>query len=288
MNETTRNRIVDKIRDLPTLPSTVAQIISVTNDPEASVEDLKKIIEADQVVAGRILRAVNSAYYGFPRQVDTLSKAIVILGFNNVRSIALSVSIMELFPMKSPNSFSYNQLWAHAVGVAHCARSIARVFNPRQTEQYFVAGLLHDIGLVAMNQCFPDDFINCYNSAIKQKRPLFEVEVERFEFDHADVSQFVADRWLLPSTLSTAIGLHHRPHEANDNDKIVYAIHTADIICKTMAFGDYGDNAPFSLDSIYKPAAKMFEITPEGPSGNLKKILAEDLKEAEGFVKLFD
>lgn len=287
MDAAIREKISAKVRDLPTLPTIAVQIFKVTNDPEATIEQLKDIISTDQVVTARILRAVNSAYYGFPRQTDTLSKAIVILGFNNVRSLTLSVSMMEMYPQKSPTKFDYGELWTHAVGTAHCARAIARIHNPRNAEQFFVAGLLHDIGIIALNQCFLSEFMDCAADAQRRKRPLFGAETEKFEFNHADVGGFTADKWLLPEPLVQAIAFHHSPQDAGVNTQIVYAVHAADIICKTLSFGDYGDNEPFPLASIFEPARAMFGITPQKLPEELEKLCREDLREAAGFINIF-
>ncbi|MFA6450301.1 MAG: HDOD domain-containing protein [bacterium] len=285
MDEATRAKIAASIKDLPTLPSITTQIFAITSDPDATVEELKSIISTDQVVAGRIMRAVNSAYYGFPRQIDNLTKAIVILGFNNVRSITLSVSMMEIFK-PTATGFNHSELWAHAVGTAHCARTLARANFPRSNDQFFLAGLLHDIGFVALNRCFPDEFMACVSSAINQKRPFFEVEDEMFEFNHADVGQFIADKWLLPAGLVKAIGCHHRPQDAVDDLEITYAVHVADILCKLASFGSYGDNEPFNLSSIYEPAKRMYEIGEDGPKSELKNEIIEDLEEAASFVNI--
>jgi HD-like signal output (HDOD) protein len=287
MDEEIKKRIGDKIRDLPTLPSIAINIVKVTNDPDATVEELKNIISADQVVAGRILRAVNSAYYGFPRQIDTLSKAIVILGFNNVRSLTLSVSIMEMFPTKSPTEFDYRELWIHAVGTAHCARAIAKILNPRFAEQFFVAGLLHDIGIIALNQCFKSEFMQTAFEARAQKRPLFQAETEKFEFNHAEVSGFIADKWLFPEPLVQAAACHHSPMAESNHQQIVLAVHAADIICKIFSFGDYGDNEPFTMDSICEPAMAMLKISRKGIPDELLKAVRDELTEASDFINIF-
>ncbi len=285
MDEATRKKIRTSIKDLPTLPTIATQIFSITSNPDSTVEDLKRIISTDQVVAGRIMKAVNSAYYGFPRQIDSLSKAIVILGFNNVRSITLSVSMMEVYSKSSPTGIDYGELWSHAVGTAHCARALARDIAPRNTEQFFVAGLLHDIGIVAINQCFPEKFNKCMKEASEQKRPFYEIENEIFNFNHADVGEFIADSWLLPDILVKSIGCHHRPQDAVDAVELAYAVHTADILCKLSSFGNFGDNEPFSLDSIYEPAKNMFGISKEGLTKELKKDIIESLEEAASFIK---
>jgi putative nucleotidyltransferase with HDIG domain len=288
MNQYIKDIIERRIKDLPTLPVVATRIFEVTNDPEATVEDLKEIISTDQVVTGRILRAVNSAYYGFPRQVDTLSKAIVILGFNNVRSLALSVSIMEMYTKKSATGFNYQELWKHAVGTAFCARALAKVFHPREMEKLFIAGLLHDIGLVAMNQCFPKDFVGVLRESLRSQRPIHAVEEEKFNFNHGDIGQFIADRWLLPKGLSQAIGMHHMPHKASEEDKaMVYAVHTADFVCKRFGFGDFGDNIMYDFKLAFRPALDMYGITEKGAEGEVDALLKKDIGEAAAFIDIF-
>lgn len=286
MEKKTIQKIEKEVKDLPTLPAVASKIFEVTNDPESSVDDLKSIIATDQVVAGRILRAVNSAYYGYPRQINTLSQAIVILGFNNVRSLALSVSIMEIFSGEK-GGFDFRQLWTHAVGTAFNGRALARVFNAKSAEQFFVAGLLHDIGLVAMNKCFPDKFAACLGEACRNGKPLYKCEREAFGFNHADVGHVMANNWLLPQSLTDTITYHHEPRNAVDNTDMVYAIHVSDIICKVHDFGDYGDNEPFGFDSIYHKAAEKYRIGPEGPEEEILQELEADMEEASGFINIF-
>jgi len=128
--------------------------------------------------------------------------------------------------------------------------------------------------------------MGCVDEAISRRRPFYEIENEVFEFDHADVGQFIADKWLLPAGLVKAIGLHHRPHDAVDDLEICYAVHTADILCKLASFGNYGDNEPFSMKSIYEPAKRMYEIGEDGPNEELKSEILEDLEEAASFVNI--
>ncbi len=288
LEESIRNKISSSVKDLPTLPGVAMRILNATSNPDTTVDELKRIISSDQIVAGRILRAVNSAYYGFPRQIDTLSKAIVILGFNNVRTLTLSVSMMEVFPRGVHDGFDFGQLWAHAVGTAHCARALARITAPRIAEQLFVAGLLHDIGYIAMYKCFRDDLLKCVKTAIKEQRPFYEVENDVFGFDHSDVGGFVAETWLLPAGLARSISKHHCPVKEVDNLEFVYGIHVADILCKALGFGDYGDNAPFTMNMMFEPASNMYGIRDRELSKDLHKVLKDDLDEASGFLGLFE
>lgn len=288
MDDAKKKKIEANIKDLPTLPTIATRIFEVTNDPEATVDDLKEIISTDQVVAGRILRAVNSAYYGFPRQIDTLSKAIVILGFNNVRSLALSVSIMEVFSKKSASGLNFGELWKHAVGAAFCARSLARKYIPRDIEKIFIAGLLHDIGIVAMGQSFPEEYAKILDSVKASGKMLYALEDEAFGFNHANVGQFMADKWLLPGTLSSAIGVHHNPAMAEpENQAICYAVHAADYLCKVYEFGSYGE-ADAEFKQTYRPAMDMFNITDQGCDDAMQKLLDNDIEEASTFLNILD
>lgn len=288
MDDKTKEKIEASIKDLPTLPTIAAKIFEVTNDPESSVDDLKEIISTDQVVAGRILRAVNSAYYGFPRQIDTLSKAIVILGFNNVRSLALSVSIMDVFSKRIVSGLNISELWKHAVGTAFCARSLARKYIPKDIEKIFIAGLLHDIGIVAVGQSFPGEYSKILSTIKTSGKMLYMMEDEVFGFNHADVGHFMADKWLLPGTLSTAIGDHHSPASAEvENQPISFAVHAADYLCKNYEFGQYGEAAA-DFSQTYRPAMDMFNITEQGCDDALKKLLDNDIEEASTFLSILD
>jgi putative nucleotidyltransferase with HDIG domain len=264
------------------------KILEVTEDPESSVDDLKEIIMMDQVVSARLLKAVNSAFFGFPRKIDTISQAIVILGFNNVRSLALSVSILTAMPPKpSRIGFDHRKFWRHSAGTAFVARAMAKSARLRDSELFFVAGLLHDIGFIPMDQTIPQDLKKALEYSKQHNIPVYQAEKEVMGFTHADVGCFIAEKWLLPTTLKEPIALHHAPPLQLEHPQLTYAVHAADIICKIREYGGYGDNAMLCIDNIEEIARKMFKIEDDLPK-ETESFLTEDLAEASDFFALFE
>jgi putative nucleotidyltransferase with HDIG domain len=282
-----KDKIRLKIKDMPTLPMIATRILEVTGDPESSVRDLQEIIKMDQVVSARIMKAVNSAFFGFPRRIDTLSQAIVILGFNNVRSLALSVSISGAFAKEQSGSgFPHGKLWQHAVGVAFMAQALARSLGWRKTEHFFMAGLLHDIGFIPMDQAFPGDLQAAFALSRKEEMPLYLAEKEKLGFTHADVGHYIAEAWLLPPTIAEPIALHHAPPERLDNPEVTYAVHAADILCKLRNFGGYGDNQFVDAAGIDEQARGLFKIKDSIPK-DVEEFLDENMGLASDFYSIF-
>ena len=287
LDKAVRELIEKRIKDLPTLPVIATRILEVTEDPESSVDDLKKIILMDQVVSARLLKAVNSAYFGFPRKIDTLSQAIVILGFNNVRSLALSVSILNAFTgEKKGSGFNHRSLWQHAVGVAFMAQALGRTLGWRKTEHFFMAGLLHDIGLVPMDQAMPGQFRETVKLSKKNNTSIYLAEKELLGFTHADVGSYIAEKWLLPETLREPIAHHHAPPGEPENPEITLAVHAADILCKARGFGGYGDNEAAGIEAISADAMNLFNIEEDFPEA-IQEFLDENLENARDFFSIF-
>lgn len=287
MEQDIKEKIRHRIKDMPTLPVIATRILEATGDPESSVRDLQEIIKMDQVVASRIMKAVNSAFFGFPRRIDTLSQAIVILGFNNVRSLALSVSIIgALAKEQSDTGFPHAGLWQHAVGVAFISQALARSLGWRKTEHFFMAGLLHDIGFIPMDQALPGDLQAAFALSRNEEMPLYLAEKEKLGFTHADVGHYIAEAWLLPPTIAEPIALHHAPPERLDNPEVTYAVHAADILCKLRNFGGYGDNQFVDAGSIDEEARKLFKIKDNIPK-EVSEFLDENMAHASDFFAIF-
>jgi HD-like signal output (HDOD) protein len=278
--------IESRIRDLPTLPTVATRIFEVSNNPETTIEDLRKIIATDPVVSSRVLKLVNSAYFGYPQKIDSLSKAILILGFNNIRALAMSVSIMEMYHEPSgARRLSYAEVWKHAVGTAFCGRALALNALPRYAEQCFVAGLLHDIGIIIIDQCFPKDYSRVIKEAGDRGVPFHIAEQDILGYTHTEVCGFIAKKWLLPTTLAEAITGHHDPSLSTEHRKLALTTHTADVLARIRGFGDYGDNATFSMASIVPEARILFHVREDFPDTYLETIDFE-LREAARLVKI--
>lgn len=200
--------IVEKISNLPTIPTTISAVLHEMADSNSSAIELAKLISSDQSLAGGILRVVNSAYYGFPRQIGSLTEAIVILGYKEIRSIVLSATAFRFF-YNSSKYLDRTKLWKHTLACAITAETLSRKFHIEKGSP-FEAGLLHDIGKVVFDYLDPELFQEAVKEARAQELPLYKVEPHYFGIDHSEVGTLLANHWNLPDTIVQSILYHHK------------------------------------------------------------------------------
>lgn len=243
------DRIVRHVRDLPTLPRTVLKITSLVNDPQASAKDLSGVITDDQVLTARLLRLVNSSFYGFPKKIATVTNAIVLLGFDAIRNLLLTTSIFGLFKRKSEiDNAVLEKYWDHSLGCAIGAKIIGNYIGYEKIEELFVGGLLHDIGKIVEILFIPDQFEKIC-AATKEQNILMRIaEEDILGFNHADIGQSLAIRWNMPARLETIIANHHSPDETTQFLKETSIIHISDILCRSLDIGWSGDDVMPALN----------------------------------------
>lgn len=236
-------RQVQRIVDLPTLPIVVSQVLSLVEDRRASAGDLAKVIGSDQALASRVLRLANSAYYGFRREIVTISHAVVLLGFDTVKSIVLATSVFEtLNGGAERSSFDQEQFWLHVGATALAARQVAKNLRLADPEAAFVGGLLHDIGKVVLDRFFHQRYAEAARRAVETPCLIREAEVSLFGVDHSEVGRWLADRWRFPVTIVEPVSFHHRPGEASaDHRGLASVVHLADILTRNAQIGSGGD-----------------------------------------------
>lgn len=210
-----RHKLME-VETIAPLPALVKEILSVHEDPEASAKAMAGVIRKDQSLTSRVLRIVNSAYYGFHRKIGNIKDAVVLLGFEEIKNIALAACLMESFPISSVGSFQPKDFWLHAIATAYISSKISERYTSLKPEDAFVMGLLHDIGKAIMFQHFPETYTTVLSTAAEREQPLHLVERELMEIDHAEVGGIVAESWDLPKTLSRAIRFHHRPNDTEE------------------------------------------------------------------------
>lgn len=279
MDKEAVKRIVDRLKDIPTLPTVVQKIISIVDSPDTSASDLNKAISTDQALSAKVLKLVNSAFYGFPKKIETLQHAIVILGFNTVRSLALSISMLDFFSKRSVrHQINYIEFWRHSIGCSALARMIAKNAFPAIAEESFVAGLLHDIGILVLDQFFPVDFSQVLETIEKDKLTLYKAEKEVFDFTHSDVGRMLAERWNLPDALLYSIAYHHDPLPSRDFFPITATIHAANIGVKILRVGSVGDEDYIRVFHIREEARRILRLHIDFPNnfrGNIDKAMEE-------------
>ena len=273
MGEADLKRIIAKVEDLPTLPRTVLRITELVNDPRASAKDLSIIITDDQVLTARLLKLVNSSFYGFPQRVSTVTGAIVLLGFDAIRLNLLTTSVLDLFPARVAKvRRDQEQLWDHSLGCAIGAKSIGNFLRHDKLEELFVAGLLHDIGKIVEMMFLPDEFARIIERVRAEGVLISSAEQDLLGCTHADIGRLLAERWNLPAKLVGVIARHHTPVAAGPFAMEASIVHLADIFTRALDLGSGGDDKVPPLD---KAAWELLKLK----TGAVDAIMASMLTE---------
>jgi HD-like signal output (HDOD) protein len=218
-HQETLERLFRRIGELSALPSVAQRVVRVASDRQADARDLVQVVEQDPTLAIRILRSVNSSHYGLRSQVTDLQSAIALLGFDEVRNLALTVYVARLSDGGEPyRCFSRANLWKHMVATAVLARMIAATCHRGNPEEAYVVGLLHDVGLLLMEQYLQRQFRQIIDDAC-DRCTLVKAEFRTLTFDHTDLSAYVAWQSGLSESMCTAIAYHHAPEACRGRDR---------------------------------------------------------------------
>jgi HD-like signal output (HDOD) protein len=204
-------RLFARISDVSSLPAAALKIIDVANDPASGAADLLEAVEIDIGLAMRITRTVNSSYYALPNKVADLKMAITLLGFDQIRNLALTTYVAQLFKNTTGHGkYRRERLWNHLIGVGAVGRLIAGACGKVPPQEAYLAGLLHDVGLVLIDQYLHKPFCQVVD-ALDEDTPTCQVERTILGFHHTELGEYVATQWDLPENLTTAIRYHHAP-----------------------------------------------------------------------------
>ncbi len=285
MEKETLQKVVDKLKDIPTLPQVVARIVEIVDSPNTSASDLNKAISNDQALSAKVLKLVNSAFYGFPKKIETLTQAIVILGFNTVRSLALSISMLDfLSSSRTEHQLNYTEYWKHSIATSIMAKAIAKKTFPQMAEEAFVSGLLHDIGILIFDQFLPNEYRQVFYKVKKEQMQLYKAEKATLNLTHSDVGRMLAVKWNLPDPLLYSIGYHHNPNPAQDYFPIVSTVHAANIGVKILRIGGVGDEEYYHQLHIDDEARRVLRLEPSFPE-SYEHIMESGMKESEEFLR---
>jgi len=243
---------VKNVTALATLPEVTTQIIATVEDPKSSAGKLHKIIAHDPSLAARILKVVNSAFYGMPGQVGNVDRAIVLLGLNAVKNIAVAASLGQMFRgAKLGEGFSAKDLWTHCVSVGVAARQLARNLKLPNADEAFLAGLIHDVGILVELQTWPELLQKICWTAKSSGTPFCEVERQILTVDHTQLGMALAEQWRFPVSCQQVAGFHHDPAASSDEyRKLVAIVYIADTICCQSAKGFNLTAAGQQLDPV--------------------------------------
>jgi HD-like signal output (HDOD) protein len=265
-----KGKVIDLVRDkrtqLPTLPVVLTNILQIASDESASASDLAVFISRDQAIANKVLRLANSAYYGLARKVDSIQRAIAIIGFNEIVSLAVGMGVFStLSNRRADGLLSMRELWLHSIGCSFAAKQVvtrvraARTAGPglqalRQArgEELFLSGLLHDIGKVIFAIYFPQEYSVVLEAAEAERAPLQDKEHALLGLDHAEMAGLIMERWNFPEALQLPALYHHRPEACPEPySSFAMVVAVANCLCHHAAIGHSGNPVMPDADPAY-------------------------------------
>ncbi len=241
--------MAQRVRDLPALPTVVTEILRITRDPDSSVLSLADVLARDQALTAKVLRLANSALFGFPRRIGTLSDAVVLLGFSTIRSLVLAGSAFSVMD-RALDGFGLNRgaLWQHGMAVAVAARHLAQRAAPKETEEAFIAGLIHDLGKIVLDAYVSEQYQEILRLVQQESRPFSDAEREILGFEHSEVGALVGESWGLPETLVGAIRHHLWPSGDPDEARLPCLVHLGYIAALSAGVGIGIDGLAYRMD----------------------------------------
>ena len=277
----TIEQIVSKTSDLPTIPAAAVKVMRETQSSNSSAASVAKIIVTDQALSARVLRLANSAFYGLSRKIVDLPEAVVVLGMKNVKNLAL---VAGTYPWMQRPVTGYclgpEEMWRHAFGTAVASQIIARVSRKASEDVTFTAGLLHDIGKVALSVWIENKMGAILLYSGREQIPFDEAERRVLGYDHCQVGFHLATNWNLPEEICEAALHHHNPVHAETHKNIVDCVHVGDYICSAMGFGLGGDGMLYRFD---ESSLERLGLDPS----NIDEVTDEFVEKFEEYETLF-
>lgn len=270
-------KAMSKVTELASLPEVTTRICQVIEDPNSTAAQIHEVVRTDPALAARILKIVNSAFYGLPSQIASLERAILMLGTSSVKNLALAASLARMIrDGEISEQFSTRDLWRHSVAVAVCAKALATAARYPQADEAFVAGLVHDMGLILVQQLFPDKVRDVTERCAAQPQNYCAAEQEVIGADHQVFGGALAGKWKFPPGLRNTIAYHHEPSALQPEfQKLACMIYLSDGLCCQARYGYYltgqiHEFPEWMLKLVNLPAEKLEEV-----AGSLPARIAE-------------
>jgi HD-like signal output (HDOD) protein len=233
-------KAVAQISEIGSLPEITARIVEMVEDPLVTAHDMHSVIRMDPALAARILKVVNSPFYGLPSQITSLERAVLLLGLSAVKNIALAASLSRLFSADAvSHQFAARDLWRHCIAVGVCARMLAIATACPQPDELFVAGLMHDMGLLVERRLFPDKLSRVVEQCYNRRLDFCQAEETVIGADHQAFGGALAEVWKFPPGLRWAMSAHHRcePVSQPELQKVADIVYVADTLCSAQRIG---------------------------------------------------
>ncbi len=276
------DKVRQNLKKLPSLPFVVQKVIETLNSPKSSISSVAEVISKDQYLTSVMLKIANSAYYGYPRRIETVKQAIIIMGFKSVSDILLTISVLDIFNKSKIPGFNIVSFWEHAIGTAVAAKIIGKRVGYVPAEELFTPGLLHDLGKAVMSSFFMEDYRKVIKDAVDGKKWIGKAESDILETTHATIGKIVAESWNLPEKIVAAIWKHHRPMQEKKYTRLVSIVHVADVLSWALKIGSGGGSVPPKLDP---EAWSLSGLTPKTTKG-LAEAIKRDFNSAKSIFSI--
>ncbi|CAK0764972.1 HDOD domain-containing protein [Gammaproteobacteria bacterium] len=273
-------QLVQQAGTIPSLPQIFYQLVAIIDDPNICLSDIAKVIADDTSLAARLLRISNSAMFNFPSRINTISQAITVIGTQQIRDLVLATSVISIFKGISSELVDMESFWRHSIACGIGARAIATLRRAVNVEQFYVLGLLHDIGLLLSVTLVPEQANIALKRCQQNGELLYRAEREVFGFNHGGLGAALLKTWRLPDVIQESVGCHHVPTAASAYPEAAAIVHLAEIIAQGLSLGNSGEHWVAPLD---QKAWRTLAL-PEGSITTVVNILDQQFTEA---VRLF-
>ena len=267
---------------MPAFPKSVQKILELTRDVNCSPKDLVQVIDKDPVVMVKVLRVVNSAYYSLPKKITSINHAVVYLGFNTIKNLALSIAAIGILPAHNAAGFDGQQYLIHSLSTAGIAKQLALRIDGADPMDCFIAGLLHDFGKVVFAQFMPEEFRQALEISQLNEASLHLALREIIGADHAVVGAMLLEKWRFPADLIETIGCQYGPDIKDKDTAMIACVFAANQISKKLQFG-FGGNS--CIEELPPTIAKRLGGTLDEVIASLGD-LAPVFEEAKIFSKI--
>lgn len=282
-----RKALEGYIDKMPPLPTSVGKVLEICQKPNAQPNDLNKVISLDPVLLARVMKLINSAYYGLNQEVTSLVRAIIMLGLNTIKNLALSTAVLgSLNTAHTKNAvLNLDGFWLHSLCVGVMAKHLARMRNVpvQEQETYFFCGLLHDIGKVPLNNRVPEDYLLALGASSELRIPLVQAEGQTLEFTHSDAGGLIIDAWKLSDDIKDVVAFHHTPLEYQGGHRdLVFTVMVADYFANVMEIGFSGNRFPATPPAeVYRALGITWSQVED-----LEPQVRQEIERAKVFLKL--
>jgi putative nucleotidyltransferase with HDIG domain len=269
---------IDGLKDLPSMPVVVMQLNQLINDDSTSAAEIARLVELDTALVTKVLRIVNSSFYGFPRRISSIDESVSFLGFNFLRQLMLSTAVIDTLDPRN-EAVNMHEFWAHSFGVGIIAKRLLGQSQSENRSLALLCGLLHDIGYLVLARTDRQLFAALYGN--DDRAVDLQAEESAFGINHQQIGRILAEKWNFPENISQAIAAHHTPSQAAaEHSRLVSTIHVADIMCHAIGIG----GSPCRFVTAFDPAAvSALQLD----LSRLDPIIEAALREADEVMNLF-